>query len=172
MFRPCHMAKPLCVQARFRLCRMPHYFFVRKRLLRNPRNIRFCLAPQVNRSCSGPAIWQCLFACKHAFGFAAWLTTFLSESDCFAIPRTFAFALLRRSIAHVPALPYVKSFPHASMRKLLTYGRAFGQKKEAFGWKASKNYIYQHKRGDNFYKIIIPRSCFKQITKLLNFCEL
>ena len=116
------MAMPLCVQARFRLCRMARYFF-------------------------------------------------LSERDCSAIPRTFAFALLRRSIAHVPALPYVKSFPHASMRKLLPHGRAFGQKKEAFGWKASKNYIYQNKRGDNFYKIIIPRSCFKQITKLLNFYE-
>ncbi|AVM68621.1 hypothetical protein C3V36_04785 [Lachnospiraceae bacterium oral taxon 500] len=166
------MAKPLCVQARFRLLTHGSLLFVRKRLLRNPQNIRFCPAPQVNRSCSGPAIWQKLPSCKHAFGFAAWLTTFLSESDCFAIPGTFAFALLRRSIAHVPALPYGKAPLRASTLSALPHGRAFGQKKEAFGWKASKNYIYQNKRGDNFYKIIIPRSCFKQITKLLNFCEL
>ena len=124
-----------------------------------------------NRSCSGPAIWQCLFACKHAFGFAACLATFFVRKGLLRNPQNIRFcpaSQVNRSCSG-PAMR--QKLPHASMRKLLPHGRAFGQKKEAFGWKASKNYIYQNKRGDNFYKIIIPRSCFKQITKLLNFYE-
>lgn len=93
------------------------------------------------------------------------------KADCSAISAYIRIALRSRSIAHVAALPYGKAIPRASTLPALPHGRAFGQKGSLSLGKASKNYIYQNKRGDNFYKIIIPRSCFKEITKLLNFCE-
>ncbi len=93
------------------------------------------------------------------------------KADCSAISAYIRIALRSRPIAHVAALPYGKAIPRASTLPALPHGRAFGQKGSLSLGKASKNYIYQNKRGDNFYKIIIPRSCFKEITKLLNFCE-
>ena len=160
------MANASCVQARSVFAAWQgSLFFARK-----PNASHSSAHSHLFRKCECPCLpygKRLLRACTLGLCRMAGLFIFCPKADCSAFLGSLAFAEQMRV-----SLPAIWQTPLACKHaRLLPHGRAFGQKKEVFLVKDLKNYIYQNKRGDNFYKIIIPRSCFKEITKLLNFCE-